>query len=225
MSLGRWRQRSSGRSGTMEHSLRLPLKEVLPIIQDRIMTSTTYFGVPALQNPLDYWVYQEILFEVRPDVVVEIGTRCGGTTLALAHLCDALGSGRVVGVDQTLEAVPEIVRSHPRIDLIEGDACASYPAVASLIAEGARVVIIEDSSHECHQTLEVLRSYCSLVGRGSYFIVEDGICHHGLNVGPKPGPYEAVEAFLAENASFEADRSRESFLITWNPKGFLRRIG
>lgn len=218
------RRRNTESARTLEASLRLPLRDVLPIIQHRIMTSTTYFGVPALQNPLDYWVYQEILFEVRPDVVVEIGTRCGGTTLALAHLCDALGSGHVVGVDQTLEVVPEIVRNHPRIHLIEGDACASYPAVASLIAEGARVILIEDSSHEYSQTLEVLRSYSPLVGRGSYFIVEDGICHHGLEVGPKPGPYEAVEAFLAENASFEADRSRESFLITWNPKGFLRRV-
>lgn len=218
------RQRNAQQVPAMEDLLRLPLRDVLSIIQERIMTSTTYFGVPALQNPLDYWVYQEILFELRPDFVVEIGCRSGGTTLALAHLCDALGSGRVVGVDQTLEGVPDIVRSHPRIELIEGDACVSYAAVAHLIAEDAHVIIIEDSSHEFHQTLQVLRSYCPLVRQGCYFIVEDGICHHGLDVGPKPGPYEAVEAFLAENADFEADRSRESFLITWNPKGFLRRV-
>lgn len=60
---------------------------------------------------------------------------------------------------------------------------------------------------------------------GDYFIVEDGICHHGLPIGPKPGPYEAVEAFVKENADFDLDRDRESFLITWNPKGYLRRTG
>ena len=58
---------------------------------------------------------------------------------------------------------------------------------------------------------------------GGYFIVEDGICHHGLEMGPKPGPLEAVEAFVNENEGFEIDRSRESFFITWNLKGFLKR--
>jgi cephalosporin hydroxylase len=59
---------------------------------------------------------------------------------------------------------------------------------------------------------------------GGYFIVEDGICHHGLEIGPSPGPYEAVETFVAERSEFEIDRSREAFGITWNPKGYLKRV-
>ena len=58
----------------------------------------------------------------------------------------------------------------------------------------------------------------------AYLIVEDGICHHGLDEGPAPGPYEAVETFLSEQDAFVLDRSRENFLITWNPKGFLKRV-
>ncbi|MFH1135979.1 MAG: CmcI family methyltransferase [Pseudomonadota bacterium] len=58
---------------------------------------------------------------------------------------------------------------------------------------------------------------------GGYIIVEDTICHHGLDVGPDPGPWEAVELFLANQCSFELDRSRESFVLTWNPKGYIRR--
>ncbi|WP_205127274.1 MULTISPECIES: CmcI family methyltransferase [unclassified Okeania] len=69
----------------------------------------------------------------------------------------------------------------------------------------------------------MLRTYSTLIKTGDYFIVEDGICHHGLPVGPKSGPYEAIEAFVNENSDFEIDRGRESFLITWNPKGYLRR--
>jgi cephalosporin hydroxylase len=61
------------------------------------------------------------------------------------------------------------------------------------------------------------------VGTNQYLIVEDGNCHHGLDIGPSPGPYEAVEAFLQNNKSFAADRSKEAYGITWNPKGYLKK--
>jgi cephalosporin hydroxylase len=85
-------------------------------------------------------------------------------------------------------------------------------------------MVIEDSSHTYDHTLNVLRTYAPLVQIGDYFIVEDGICHHGLEVGPHPGPMEAIETFIAENSHFEIDRQREAFVITWNPKGYLRRV-
>ena len=69
----------------------------------------------------------------------------------------------------------------------------------------------------------MLNVYCALVKPGGYFIVEDGICHHGLEGGPYPGPYEAIEDFVRQNEHFVIDRSRERFLITWNPKGYLKR--
>ncbi len=86
------------------------------------------------------------------------------------------------------------------------------------------VLIIEDSAHTCEITLNILRTYSPLIKPGSYFIVEDGICHHGLDVGPNPGPYEAIEIFANENIDFEIDRSKEDFFITWNPKGYLKRL-
>ena len=84
--------------------------------------------------------------------------------------------------------------------------------------------MIEDSSHTYDNTLAVLHAYAGLVSPGSYFIVEDGICHHGLDLGPFPGPYEAVTEFLRDNSQFVIDRTCESFFITWNPRGYLRRI-
>jgi cephalosporin hydroxylase len=208
----------------MEDSMGMPLREVLPILQKRILEQTTYFGVTALKNPLDFWAYQELIHRLRPDVIVEIGNNCGGSTLALAHLCDLLGNGRLIGVDISHSRLPEIVRSHPRITLVEGDACSSYDEIAGQIGPHEHCLIIEDSSHTYENTLRVLRKFSALVKPGGYFIVEDGICHHGLDVGPNPGPYEAIEAFTAEDANFVADRTLESFLITWNPKGFLRRV-
>jgi cephalosporin hydroxylase len=207
----------------MEDNLDMRLKQVLEIIQDRIMTKTTYFGVQSLKSPIDAWIYQEILYEIKPDVIIEIGNALGGGTLFLAHMCDLMGKGRVIGLDLSHSDVPEFITTHPRISFIGGDACGNFNAVAKCIRQNETVLIIEDSSHTYENTLNVLRLYAPLVTRGSYFIVEDGICHHGLDMGPSPGPYEAINTFINENTDFEIDRSKESFLITWNPKGYLRR--
>lgn len=213
-----------GRNIYLESSLDLPLKQILPVMQERLVTRSTYFGVPALKNPNDFWIYQEIIYELKPDVIIEIGNHYGGGALALAHLCDLMGKGKVIGLDISHELVHETVRAHPRVTLIEGDACASLDKVTGLIGDPDQVLIIEDSSHTYENTLNVLRTFNSLIKPGGYFIVEDGICYHGLDLGPRPGPYEAIEAFVAENRSFEIDRDKEDFLITWNPKGFLRRV-
>lgn len=208
----------------MEAALDWPLRAVLVPMQARIMERTTYFGIPALKNPLDFWVYQELIYQQQPDVIIEIGTRYGGSTLALAHLLDLLGKGRLIGVDLSQALADERVRQHPRINLLEGDACQVFPQVAALVNGAERVLIIEDSAHTYENTLAVLRAYSTLLKPGDYFIVEDGICHHGLALGPQPGPYEAIETFIAESPAFVIERGKEDFLITWNPKGFLRRV-
>jgi cephalosporin hydroxylase len=208
----------------MEQQLQIPLSDLLPMIQDRIMSQSTYFGVPTQKHPYDMWVYQEIITATQPDVIIEIGNWRGGGTLLLAHLCDNLGKGRVIGVDISHAHIAPNVRAHPRITLIEGDACAMFASVAALIKPDERVLVIEDSSHTFDNTLNVLNTYAPLVKQGDYFIVEDSICHHGLDIGPNPGPYEAIEAFVATNWDFLFDRSRESFVISWNLKGYLKRV-
>lgn len=208
----------------MEEALDWPLSRVLPVLQQRIMERSTYHGIPTLKNPLDFWVYQEIMWEARPDVVIEIGNYCGGSALALAHTFDAIGQGRVIGVDSDGEKVVPEVRGHPRIKLLTGEASTMLSEVEGSLNKDDRVMIIEDSAHTYENTLKVLEAYAPLVGVGQYFIVEDGICHHGLDVGPQPGPYEAVETFIGTNEGFVVDRDREDYCITWNPKGYLRRV-
>jgi len=207
----------------MEELLDMPLRDVLSIVQESIITKTTYFGIGAQKSPMDAWVYQEIVYETLPDVIIEIGTAHGGGTLFLAHLCDLLGKGRVIGLDISHQNVPDTVRKHPRISLVEGDACQNFEYVEKMISKDERVLVIEDSSHTYENTLNILRLYTRLTKPGDYFIVEDSICHHGLVVGPYPGPYEAIETFVTENKEFEIDRTREHFLISWNPKGYLKR--
>jgi len=159
----------------IEHHLGVPLKKVLQIMDHRIKHQTTYFGVRAFQNPLDFWVYREIIFDVKPDVIIEIGNCYGGITLALAHILHHMQKGRVIGLDMDHEKVPAIVKKHPRITLITGDACKSFEKVRELIKDQDKVLIIEDSSHTYANTLNVLRKFSPLVTPGSYFIVEDSI--------------------------------------------------
>lgn len=208
----------------LEDNLDKHISALLQQVQKRILTETTYCGVKALTNPMDFWVYQEIIFRSKPDIIIEIGTNWGGTALALAHQLDLIGKGRFIGVDIDLSKVPNQVREHPRITLLESDAVQAYQTVREIVSDVDKVLIIEDSSHTFENTLNVLRAYCDFVSVGGYFIVEDSICHHGLDVGPEPGPYEAIEAFIKGNDKFIIDRSMESFVLTWNPKGFLKRI-
>lgn len=207
----------------MEESLSKTLGEVLEVIQKRVVTDSTYFGIPCQRSPMDFWMYQEIIFALKPDVIVEIGNYCGGSALSLAHLCDHLGKGNVIAVDIDHSRLYKTSTNHPRILCVTGDACDVFDEVAAKCNNAETVLVIEDSSHEYQNTLNILTKYSQLVTVGSYLIVEDSICHHGLNVGPNPGPYEAIADFIEKNQEFYIDRDKEAFLITWNPKGYLKR--
>ncbi|MDA9962032.1 cephalosporin hydroxylase family protein [Opitutales bacterium] len=206
------------------YSLDEKLSSILQRMQDRLMSKSTYWGIPTLKNPVDFWVYQEIIYSIKPDYIIEIGNYMGGSTLAFAHMLENLNNGRVIGLDVDHSKISNLVSKHPRIELIEEDAKNSVGRVKDLIPENSNVLVIEDSSHDFDHTLEIIRLYSPLVSVGSYLIVEDGICRHGLDVGPEPGPYEATVEFLKECQEFEIDSSREDFVITWNPCGYLKRI-
>ena len=209
----------------MEECLDWPLSKVLPMVQQRIMEGSTYHGIPTLKSPLDFWIYQEILWETRPEFIVEIGNYHGGSALALAHSCDALGKGQVIGIDTMHDNVHPRVKAHPRIRLLTGDAVEMLSAVEGILKGSRDVMVIEDSAHTYDNTLSVLETYSPIVGVEKYFIVEDSICHHGLEVGPSPGPYEAIETFVRTNDKFVVDRTKEGYCVTWNPKGYLKKVG
>lgn len=178
-----------------------------------------WMGIRALKNPLDTWIYQEILHEIRPTVIVELGSAYGGGTLFLCHMLDLLGiDGRVISVDLSHE---HFIAEHVRITKVTGD--TRDPDVVAKVRElcgEARVLLIHDASHEASVVIEDLRNYSPLVSPGSYLILEDGVTD---TVGGVPGPVTAVNEFLGESSDFELDLSRERFLLTYNPRGFLRR--
>lgn len=208
----------------MEEMLDRPLRELMPVLQDKFVRRTTYRGVHTQKNPFDLWAYQEIIHATRPDHIVEIGTLHGGSALALAAMLRAENlPGMVVTVDANHGLVPSEVKACDKIRLVTGEMRFVVDRVAEIVWEGTAMVV-EDSSHAYDNTLAVLRTYSRFVKPGCYFVVEDTVCNHGLEM-PKlnPGPYEAVQTFVKEDDRFSIDRDAEAFCLTWNPCGFLRR--
>ena len=186
--------------------------------------NSNWLGRKIQKNPFDIWTYQEIIFQTKPTVIIEIGNNFGGSTLFLANILDSLKSGKVIGVDIKHEKIRNL--KHSRIKWIEGDATSEkvYEKVKEEISHDDKVMIIEDSSHEYLATLKILEMYCHLVTSGNYFIVEDGICKEPYIDGPKPGPYEAIHQFIINHPEFIINKKMEKFIFTYNPDGFLQKI-
>lgn len=212
-----------------ERDYRMSLREWLIHHQKEIVfESVTWMGMKIWKNPLDAWIYQEILHEIRPDVVVEIGSQYGGSTKYFADLLDLMGNGMVISVDPYRE---EYTLVHERVLALTGN--SSDRDILAQVEEnckGKDVFVIQDGNHSKAQVLEDLENYSPFVSVGSYFVVEDGIVdlfHSGDGLGfgeEDPGPLAAIEEFLGRHPEFMVDKSRERYILTYNPKGFLKRI-
>ena len=184
-----------------------------------------WLGTRTLKCPLDLWVYQEILFEKRPDLIIETGTNRGGTTSYLAAICDLIDTGRIITVDwQEREGRPP----HRRVTYLHGDSAG--PEIVSQITDAIRpgdtVMAILDSNHAQSHVAKELSGYAPLVTPGQYLIVEDtNLNGHPVRRDFGPGPMEAVEEFLETELGrdFAPDKEREKFLMTLNPNGYLLR--
>ena len=186
-------------------------------------TKATWLGTQSLKNPLDLWVYQEIVAETRPALIVETGTWRGGSALFLASVCDLLGEGEVVSID--VAPMRDDYPEHPRITYLAGRSSTDPEVVAEVAARaaGRPTFVVLDSDHSQAHVEAELDAYAPLVPVGCYLVAEDS------NIGQirkdlMPGPLQAVETFLAKTDEFVIDREREKFLITFNPSGFLKRV-
>jgi cephalosporin hydroxylase len=190
----------------------------------RTVGDTYWLGVRTQKCPLDLWVYQEILADRRPGLIVETGTYLGGSALFLASVCDLIGSGRIITID--VRELPEGRPEHPRIEYRTGSSIVPelVNGVRESVEADERVMVILDSNHRKHHVLAELRAYSPLVTPGDYLIVEDtSVNGHPVLPDYGPGPMEAVDEFLASDDAFVADESREKFFMTFNPRGYLRR--
>lgn len=185
----------------------------------------TWEGTPILKNPLDLWMYQEIIYATRPDLIIETGSYRGGSALYIARLLDVIGNGKVVSVDtNAVQAAP----THPRVEFINGS--STSPSMVRKLSDRAanskRVMVILDSDHSAKHVADELRVLSPLVTPGCYLVVEDtNVNGHPARSAHGPGPMEALVEFLASSQNkFLPDRNCERYYLTFNPSGWLLRV-
>jgi cephalosporin hydroxylase len=185
----------------------------------------TYKGVPAIKCPFDYVLYQMIVLDIKPDIIVEIGTNKGGSALYLADLLEINGKGVIHTIDLPSNKENKLLHNNSRISLFK-DGFLKYDT--SLLSEYKKILIIEDSSHYYADTLAALKKFSPFVSKNSYFIVEDGIINQlGLEKKYDGGPSKAIKEFLFENNEFEIDRNWCDFFgknATFNVDGYLKKV-
>ncbi len=214
----------------------------------------SWLGRPIIQLPQDILALQEIIWETKPDIVIETGIAHGGSLcfsasmLALLDLADSdIPTAdqkspkiirKVIGVDIDIrQHNRNALKSHPmanKIIMIEGSSIeqAIFESIKALIPDGSKVLVILDSNHTEDHVLEELRLYNDLVTKNSYCIVCDTIVaqmadnfYENRPWGIHNNPKGAVEKFLRENPNFVVDQAIDNkLLLSMSPKGYLKRI-
>lgn len=197
-----------------------------------------WLGRPIIQYPQDMVAMQEIIWEVKPDLIIETGIAHGGSLIFYASLLEMLGRGRVLGVDIDIRKHNrELIEAHSfykRITMIEGSSVDPrvFSRVAKIAKKNKKVLVALDSSHAHDHVLQELHAYSPFVSRGSYLVVFDTLVER-MPAGSFPNrpwdkgsnPATAVDAFLKRNKNFIVDRDIEDkLLITAAPGGYLKRI-
>lgn len=214
----------------------------------------SWLGRPIIQYPQDITAMQELVWQVRPDLIIETGIAHGGSLifsasmLALLDLCDAIEEGvpldarnsgrKVIGIDIDIRAHNRAaIEAHPmisRIQMIQGSSIA--PEIIGQVHELAgmykRILVCLDSNHTHEHVLAELEAYAPLVSIGSYCVVFDTLIEDMPNNmfldrpwGPGNNPKTAVWEFLKNHSEFRIDKNIQHKLqITVAPDGYLKRI-
>ncbi|HSA06020.1 MAG TPA: CmcI family methyltransferase [Candidatus Gastranaerophilales bacterium] len=203
----------------------------------------SWFGRPVIQLPEDMIRIQEVIYNIKPDVIVETGIAHGGSLIFYASLFKSMGKGRVIGVD--IEIRPynrKAIEEHELfeyITMVEGSSIdkSTFEQVKSLIKPEEKVLVILDSCHTGEHVLNELNLYSELVSKDSYIVATDGVMKNLYDV---PGghldwktsnPTQAAIDFVEKNNNFMIEQPAWSFNesnldknITHWPGAYLRRI-
>lgn len=210
---------------------------VREIARHRYAYNFSWLGRPLIQFPQDMVAIQELIWKIRPEVVIETGVAHGGSLIFSASILEMLGEdGFVIGVDIDIRAHNRAeIEKHPlskRIKLVQGSSIdeGTVAQVRELAAGKKRVLVILDSNHTHEHVLEELRLYSPFVKAGSYLLVYDTLIEdmpadliQDRPWGPGNNPKTAVWEFLKTNTRFDIDKDIEAkLLITVAPDGYLK---
>jgi cephalosporin hydroxylase len=212
---------------------------MLASLEHRYSYNFRWLGVPIIQYPQDMVAMQEIIWQVKPDLIIETGIARGGSLIFYSSMLRLLGKGQVLGIDIDIRPHNrEAIESHPmadRITMFEGSSITDE--MAGRVREFARgyesVLVVLDSNHTHEHVLRELELYAPLVTPGSYCVVFDTIVED-MPPGSFPdrpwdignNPKTAVREYLRTHPEFTIDASiPDKLQITVAPDGYLRRRG
>jgi cephalosporin hydroxylase len=185
----------------------------------------TWMGVKLWKSPLDLQLYQELVWELKPKLVIETGTAYGGSALFFAHMLDQLGNGKVISIDRN--PVGSNYPRHPRIGYLGGYSSV-HKTTVTLVQNwydwyGAPTLIILDSDHAKGHVLKELDDYAPFVPPGSWLVVEDtNVNGHPVYTEHGPGPQEALDEWLPKHPDFRVDE-RKATKYLFSMHTWLRR--
>jgi cephalosporin hydroxylase len=201
----------------------------------RVTYEVTWLGVPIIQLPEDIMMMQELMFKLRPNIVVETGTAHGGSAILYASILDLLGRGSVVSIDVEIRKYNRLaIQAHPmskHVSLIEGSSLdrSVVDDVRGRIGPQDTVLVALDSNHTQAHVRQELELYSGLVTPGSYIVVFDTVLET-LRDAPdfKPEwnagtPAAAITEFLVDHKEFSVDPYYNRLGVTYCLDGFLRR--
>lgn len=198
----------------------------------------TWLGRPIIQYPQDILAIQELLWKIKPDLVIETGIARGGSLIFTASILELIGQGNVIGIDIDIRKHNrEEIEKHPlfkRITMIEGSSIDKkiIDDVFKLSVGKKKILILLDSFHTHSHVLKELNAYSSLVNKGSYLVVFDTVIEDMPNNSFPNRPWDkgnnprtAIKEFLKKNNRFKIDLNIDrKLLITSNPSGFLKCV-
>lgn len=198
----------------------------------------SWMGRPIIQYPQDMIAMQELIWEIKPDLVIETGIAHGGSLIYYASLLELIGKGEVLGIDIDIRKHNRAeIEKHPmykRIKMIEGSSISeeTFKQVQQYATGKDAVIVTLDSNHTHEHVLQELQLYAPLVSKNSYIVVFDTIVENlpeGYFSQTRPwgisnNPKTAVEEFLKTNTDFQIDRSIDNkLLISVAPGGYLKK--
>lgn len=198
----------------------------------------TWLGLPIIQMPQDILLTQEIIWQCKPDVIIETGIAWGGSVVLYASLLQLLGKGKVVAVDLNLmDHVTTQIMAYPfseRINLYKGSSVDGdiVAGIKAHIEPGQSVMVLLDSNHTHDHVLKELELYAPLVTKGQHLVVLDTIIedmpaqgHRPRPWGPGNNPKTALSAYMKSTERFVVDDYLNSkLLLTYAPGGYCRCV-
>lgn len=210
-------------------SWNMKLSEWLLYHQRNIHFKYKYHGLDMQKNPMDLMIYMELLWKIKPDVVIEIGGAGGGTALWLCDQMESIGTlhSIVISVDINHTGFKA---EHEKIIKVTGNSTTEQTrnAVHSLVEDDDKVLLIHDGSHKQCDIEKDFANYHDLINVGSYFIIEDGIMDvmdwkDHRTAGHNCGMVAGIE-LTKKYKNWIIDYDCEKYIMTYNPCGYLRRI-